>query len=184
ISGPAAGVAISGSNASRVLQVDPSVTASISGLTISGGNSASNGGGLANFGTTTLNNSTVSGNAATNYSYGGGVYNGGTLTMTNCTVSGNSPNGDGGRGASRAFGTHAPTLTMTNCAVSGNSASYGGGLLATGTATLTNTIVAGQTTGNDVYAPSLSGTNNLVGIGYAGSLTNGVNGNLVGVSNP
>src|SRR5262249_1870604 len=68
--------------------------------------------------------------------------------------------------------------------VSGNSASYGGGLLATGPAMLTNTIVAGQTAGNDVYAPSLSGTNNLIGTGYAGSLTNGANGNLVGVSNP
>src|SRR6516164_4058795 len=37
IIGPAAGVTVSGNNASRVFQVDNLVTASISGLTISGG---------------------------------------------------------------------------------------------------------------------------------------------------
>ena len=63
ITGPKAGVTVSGNNASRVFQVDPNVTASISGLTISGGSAAS-GGGLANYGTTTLTNCTVSGNSA------------------------------------------------------------------------------------------------------------------------
>ena len=37
IQGPAAGVTVSGNNASRVFQVDSGVTASISGLTITGG---------------------------------------------------------------------------------------------------------------------------------------------------
>ena len=81
------GVTISGNNASRVFKVDSGVTASISGLTITGG-SASNGGGLANYGgNLTLTNCTLSGNSA---SYGGGVAStgGGTLTLTNCTVSG------------------------------------------------------------------------------------------------
>ena len=40
ITGPQAGVTVSGGGLSRVFQVDPGVTASISGLTISGGNSA------------------------------------------------------------------------------------------------------------------------------------------------
>jgi hypothetical protein len=59
-------VTVSGNNASRVFQVDSLVTASISGLTISGGNVGFyyNGGGLYNFGTTTLTNCTVSGNSA------------------------------------------------------------------------------------------------------------------------
>jgi hypothetical protein len=181
ITGPTAGVTISGNNASRVLLVDANVTESISGLTISGGNSGSypQGGGLANFGTTTLNNCTVSGNSAQSFSHGGGLYNGGTLTMVNCTVSGNS----GGGVASGTFGNSAPTLAMTNCTLSANSGYFGRGLLATGTATLTNVIVAGNS-GNDIYAPSASGTNNLIGIGFAGPLTNGVNGNLVGVTNP
>ena len=106
--------------------------------------------------------------------------------MTNCTVSGNSTNGYGGGVSSGTFYNGAPTLALTDCTISANSAGYGGGLLATGTTTLTNTIVAGKNVstlpnaGNDIYATSLSGTNNLIGAGYAGGLVNGVNGNLVG----
>ena len=69
-------------------------TASISGMTISGG-SAFNGGGLANYGTTTLTNCTVSGSYAANR--GGGLYNlNGTINLTNCTLSGNSDARSGG----------------------------------------------------------------------------------------
>ena len=45
IAGPAAGVTVSGGGLSRVFQVDGGVTASISGLTITGGGVYSNGGG-------------------------------------------------------------------------------------------------------------------------------------------
>ena len=122
ITGPAAGVTVSGGGASRVFQVDAGVTASISGLTITGGNDHRQGGGLDNFGTTTLTNCTVSGNSAydggglyqrrhahadqlhrqrqlrhatprTSPTGAGGLYNGGTLTLTNCTVSGNTASG-------------------------------------------------------------------------------------------
>ena len=66
ITGPKAGVTVSGGGLSRVFQVDGGVTASISGLTITGGNAGN----------------------------GGGLYNdGGTATLTNCTVSGNSASG-------------------------------------------------------------------------------------------
>jgi fibronectin-binding autotransporter adhesin len=64
ITGPAAGVTISGGGTSRVFQVDPGVTASISGLTISGGSWAGPGGGMANYGTATLTDCTVSGNSS------------------------------------------------------------------------------------------------------------------------
>ncbi len=89
ITGPKAGVTVSGGGLSRVFQVDGGVTATISGLTITGG-SAATGGGLENLaGTATLTNCTVSGNTASTES-GGGLYNfSGTLTLTNCTVSGN-----------------------------------------------------------------------------------------------
>ena len=43
IVGPAAGVTVNGNNASRVFQIDPNVTASISGLTITGGKAGSAG---------------------------------------------------------------------------------------------------------------------------------------------
>src|SRR5262245_25611480 len=58
ITGPNQGVTVSGGGLSRVFQVDGGVTASISGLTISGGNTATSGGGVANYGTTTLTDCT------------------------------------------------------------------------------------------------------------------------------
>ena len=121
ITGPAAGVTVNAGGHSRVFQVDASVTASISGLTITGGNAgnAGDGGGVLNDGALTLTNCTVKGNSAYNggglanygtadadqlhrqrqlrrygngngYGNGGGVANDGTATLTNCTVSGNS----------------------------------------------------------------------------------------------
>ena len=123
ITGPAAGVTVSGGGLSRVFQVDKGVTASISGLTITGGKTTGSGGGLDNNGgTTTLTDCTVSGNSAINS--GGGLYNdGGTTTLTDCTVSGNSAGYLGGG----LFDNSNGTTTLTNCTVSGNSASYGGG---------------------------------------------------------
>src|SRR5262249_30189037 len=100
-------------------QVDAGVTAFLSGLTITGG-SADNGAGLANHGTLTLTDCTVSGNSASNS--GGGLYNlNGTLTLTNCTISGNSAGTDSGGLWNNG------TATLTNCTVSGNSAGTDGG---------------------------------------------------------
>jgi hypothetical protein len=143
ISGPAVGVTVSGGGLSRVFQVDSGVTASVSGMTITGGNAPyANGGGLANFGTLTLTNCTISGNSAGSSSpffpAGGGVWNRGTLALTNCTVSGNSAVLGGGL-------SNTGTATLTNCTVSGNSAYLGGGLEnSRGTATLTNCTVSGN----------------------------------------
>ena len=110
ITGPAAGVTVSGGGTSRVFQVDTGVTASISGLTITGGN-ANNGGGLANYGgMVTLTDCTVSDNSASNN--GGGVYlnNGGTATLTDCTVTGNSSSSNGGGLANDGSTHHADRL--------------------------------------------------------------------------
>ena len=167
ITGPAAGVTVSGNNASRVFLVDASVTASISGLTISGGNGGSylnKGGGLSNSGTTTLTNCTVSGNSAV---IGAGLANGGiynqvaTATLTNCTVSGNSGLGLDADGA---------PVMLTNTIVAGNA---GGDIFAG---------VVGDT-GPD--APSLSGTEqpDRHGAPRRGQ-SNGINGNLIGVTDP
>jgi fibronectin-binding autotransporter adhesin len=162
ITGPAGGVTVSGGGLSRVFQVDPNVTASISGLTITGGTTGSYGGGLYNLGTTSLTNCTVSGNYA-GYGYGGGGLDTGSSSF---------PEG---------------TTSLTNCTVSGNSASFnGGGVLAGyGTTTLTNTIVAGNSASvqGDVSG-TVSGSFNLIGTGGSGGLSNGVDGNIVGVANP
>jgi CSLREA domain-containing protein len=177
-------------------------TATLTDCTISG-NSATNGGGVSNEGTATLTNCTVSGNTATN---GGGMFNEGLATLNNCTVSGNSANVGGGM-----FNNAYATATLTNCTVSGNTATNGGGVWVSyyGTATLTNctvsgntaangggvfndraattltnTIVAGQTSGGDVNgALAAASANNLIGNGTGSfGITNGTNGNLVGTT--
>jgi predicted outer membrane repeat protein len=154
IIGPNKGVTVDGGGLSRVFQVDSLVTASISGLSITGGNAGYDGygGGLRNNGTLTLSNCTVSGNSATN---GGGLYNRGTATLTNCTVSGNSATRSGGGYGGFGGGVFSyGTATLSNCTVSGNSATNGGGGLYTnGTARLTNCAVSGNsaTTGGGLY---------------------------------
>ena len=89
-------VTISGNNANQVVQVEANVTASLSGLTIAGGSTTGNGGGLANYGTITLTGCTVSGNSSGNL--GGGLSNGGsgTATLTDTIVTGNSAYKGGG----------------------------------------------------------------------------------------
>jgi hypothetical protein len=177
IDGPRADLlSVSGNNASRVFQIDAGVTASISGLTITGGDAAS-GGGLSNQGTATLTDCTLSGNSASGLiGLGGGLINdGGTaiLTLTNCTVSGNSA-GSGGGGLDNQG-----TATLTDCTVSGNAAEglgVGGGLENDGTAALTNTIVAGNTTSpngggsaSDIQGlAGVSGSYDLIGTGGSG----------------
>ena len=79
---------VSGGGLSRVFQVDADVTASISGLTITGGDHREWRRPVQRWGTATLTDCTVSGNSAAN---GGGLYSlGGTTTLTDCTISGNS----------------------------------------------------------------------------------------------
>ena len=173
ISGPGASkLAISGNNAVGVFAVASGVTVSISGVTIENGN-ASYGGGIFNMGTTTLTNSTVSGNVATilgggidnigmmtvtnstfsgNSAYiGGGICNPnpGTMTVTSSTISGNSANQQGGGIYNSYDMTNPPpgTMTVTNTTFSGNSASQGGGIFNySGTMTVTNTTISGNVT--------------------------------------
>ncbi|MBI1324764.1 DUF4214 domain-containing protein [bacterium] len=188
ITGPAAGLTISGGGLSRVFHVDSNVTASISGLTISGGNTSVSGGGVYNQGTLTLTDCTVSGNTASGV--GGGVWNSGgsRATLTNCTVVGNTAGRYGGAIADSG------QATLTNCTVSGNTAGRGGGGLSTSFSptsstgmTLTNTIVAGNITTNtrpnaesDVRGYPLSGGYNIIGIATVGYKTGWTTTDLTG----
>jgi hypothetical protein len=163
------------------------------------------GGGIFNSNTLVVKNSTISGNTA---GLGSGIYNQttGTLTVQNSTISGNRANATGGG----IF--NAGTLTMQSSTVTQNHTYDGGGsntpntgggiffqnnLVANGTTTLHNTIVAdnykgsGTTLENDIDLAAVSsgtavvtGTNNLVGTGGSAGLINGVDGNQVGVENP
>ena len=134
-------VTVSGGGSSSnfsVFTVSAGVTgAAIANLTITNGYSSTFGGGIYNLGILlTVTNSTFSGNSAAN---GGGIANVGMLVVTNCTFSGNSsPNGDGGgilngatlmvtnstfSGNSAAHGAgilNGGTLALANSIVSGN----------------------------------------------------------------
>ena len=98
----------------------------------------SDGGGIANAGTLTIDGSTISGNAVldTNPSSlgdGGGIENGGTLSINDSTISSNST--DGGLGG--GIDNNAGTVMLTDSTVAGNSAGSGGGISNDPNATLT-----------------------------------------------
>jgi CSLREA domain-containing protein len=120
IQGPGAStLAVSGDNKVRVFNITSGHTVTISGLTITQGK--------------------VAGGS------GGGIRNSGTLTISDSTLSGNSAGGDGG-----GIYTSIGGLTVTSSTLSGNSATgEGGGIANSGTLRLANSIVAGNTAGDD-----------------------------------
>ncbi len=96
----APGQTISGGGISGVITVASGVTATITGsasqpLTITGGNTATNGGGIDNSGTLTLTNVILQGNTGAN---GGGLANeaGASFTLTDSSVYGNTATTSGG----------------------------------------------------------------------------------------
>ena len=113
----------------------------IIGLYAYGGGIAVNAGGQA-----TLINSTVSGNSAY---YGGGIYNGGFLTLINTTLANNSAEYGGGLYNTIPLCGCGGVASLINSTVSGNYAvEDGGGIYhADGMLNLTNTIVAGNSSG-------------------------------------
>ena len=124
------------------------------------------GGGIYNTGTLTSTNDTIDNNSAVagNYgyfSYGGGIYNAGKLTSTNDTIDNNSAFLGGG-----IDNYTSSALTSTNDTLYQNSASYGGGVWNDATTwNSLNTIVAGSTTGGDVYTskPTINSRATLIG---------------------
>ena len=90
ITGPRAGVTIKGNYttpgvANSVFEIEPGATATLSGLTITGGNNPIFGGGVDDYGTATLIDCTISGNPGG----GGFVNNFGSATLIDCTISDN-----------------------------------------------------------------------------------------------
>jgi len=188
-------ITVSGNNLSRVFNINSGKTATIIGLTMSGG-AATGGAAIINDGALTIVNSTLSGNAAT--ADGGAISTtatGTNLTLINTTISGNTAAGSGG-GLIALGGTVSiinTTITNNKADSDNNALGDGGGIrVQAGTVTLKNTIVAGNFNedGASDAADDISGTVdaassfNLIGTGGAGGLTNGVNNNQVGVANP
>ncbi len=172
IVGPGANtLTVSGNDASRILDATADLT--VSGLTLSGGNSGANYGGAirSTSGNLTIQNSTISGN--TTSGTGGGIYKkNGTLDVERSTLSGNNADilgaglrayqvaavivrdstiagstGTGGQGMSIRQTT---TQTIEGTTISGNS---GGGIFGfqTGDIPLTSTVVANNGT-DDILA--------------------------------
>jgi hypothetical protein len=149
ITGPAAGVTITGNNASGDFHIDAGATATLSNVTLTGGTGYQapgspepRGGGLYNAGSLTLSNVSVIGNSA---GEGGGIYNqAGSITAAGVTVSNNSAAADTG-GIDNVGGT----LSLKNATVSNNSAySLGGGISnENGTATVLASTLSGNTSG-------------------------------------
>jgi hypothetical protein len=143
IQGPGSAVGtISGGNAVGVILVDGGVTASVSNLTISGGNASSGGGGIENNGSLTLSGSTVSDN--TGSIRGGGIWNTGTMGITTSTIAGNTAanNANGGGIANGGL------LTLTDSTVADNTAAtFGGGLASSGVTVVEDSTLSANSAG-------------------------------------
>lgn len=164
ITGPGANLlTVSGNDSVRVFAISPGVTASISGMKVTQGNSSTGafpgfGGGIYNSTRDTLNviNCTISNNVADSDNTGGGTgggglysTSGGVLTVTNSTITGNSVGGNAaaGGGGITSYGS----ATINNSTISGNSSGVNGGgiLKGNGTVTLTNSTVVNNTAARD-----------------------------------
>ncbi|MGW0595454.1 hypothetical protein [Streptosporangium sp. NPDC002607] len=122
-----------GANLFRILAVNKGGRLTLKGVTVTGGDTPGDGGGITNEGTLRLERSTVAGNQAGGD--GGGISNeGGTVTLVDSRILVNvvtnpnpSPNaeeaGDGGGLSNNAAGT----LTLLKTTVWGNTADEGGG---------------------------------------------------------
>jgi hypothetical protein len=162
-------------NPTRVFQIDSLVTASISGVTITGGMTGGYGGGLYNLGTATLTNCTVSGNSA---GTGGGIFNNSTLALTDTTVEGNTSGSFGG-----GISTFGPT-TITGGSINQNSASFAGGAMDIFTSaamvTISGTAIQSNTAGgngggiNNNFGPTLSLTSCSISGNTAGNYGGGI----------
>ncbi|MBI3785778.1 MAG: hypothetical protein HY270_20485 [Deltaproteobacteria bacterium] len=160
-------------------------TVTITNSTLTHNGSSHSGGGIgAGSGSITIINSTLAGNFC---SEGGGAIQvgRGDVTVVNSTLAGNSAGGGGGI---YIYG-YAPNLvTLINSTLAGNRDSYnlGGGIHNEGHLTLVNTLIAGTSPGghcqNTASGTTTDGGHNLIeDAANACGITNGVNGNIVGI---
>src|SRR5262245_37102117 len=145
IEGPGAELmAVSGTNTSRVFEIDTGIAAVLDGLTITRGQ-AENGGGIYNAGTLIVSHCTLSTNQAVGSegddARGGGIYNvfPAVLTVTHSLFSDNGavggaggPGVHGGEGAGGGIYNLDATLTVSNSTFAGNQAVGGAGGLGAG----------------------------------------------------
>ena len=147
----APGIVVSGTNVSRVFQVEPSAVVAMSDLVVAEGAGAPQGGGILNLGSLTLDRVVVRDNAETsagpaNFAFGGGgIYNGegATLNLTDSTVADNTSLNQPAGGI---YGFLGSTINITRSTVSGNVAAVdvAGGLRSLGDANIVNSTFSGN----------------------------------------
>ncbi len=175
IDGSGQTVVISGNNTVRVFYVEDAGNLTLDTITVQNGKAggAGDGGGVENYGTLRVINSTFSGNSASHD--GGGIYSfGDAVTVTNSTFSGNSAARDCG-----GIGTwYLGTVTVTNSTLSGNSSTrLGGGICNNGTLTVTNSTLSGNSapSGGGIYSDStVTVTNSTLSGNSASSIGGGI----------
>ncbi len=149
------------------------MTATITGLSITGGLSSGFGGGLyvEHQGTLTVTDCTISGNSA---KYGGGLLvNDGTASLYNCTLTGNTVSGK-----AAAIDNYGGSVLIEECTVTGNSARLGGGGVFAGlnhaqspTTTIIGTTIVNNSATSGVGGLYNQGTVSLVDTIVAGNST-------------
>jgi len=128
---------IDGASADRIFDVQDGAQATLSGVTVQHGSTAS-GGGVNVSGALTVNASRITANTATGV--GGGIFVGGTLTVTRSRIDGNQANGGGG-----IYVSFLPT-TILESEISGNSVTGGGGgIYSSGSLAVVNSTLSGNT---------------------------------------
>jgi hypothetical protein len=137
-------------NRMQIFSIGSNITVTLSGMTISGGLSASAGGGIQTSSInchTTLIGCHVTGNYA--LSSGGGIRNNNPMTIIDSTISNNGTDGTGGG----IYNTG--ELTITNSTISGNSGvgiyHFSGNVLITSSTITNNGVAAANSEGNGIY---------------------------------
>jgi Big-like domain-containing protein len=160
------------SGSARVLLINGPANVTLSDLTITGGTTSADGGGIDNLATLTVSRTTVRGNAAPG-GYGGGIANGASLTLTHSTVSGNTASA--GSGAV----DNLSTLVVRDSTLFGNTvtAGYGGAVYnGGGTASFTNSTIVNNSSSLDGGGIYNGATMSLAGTIVAGNLGSGAPG--------
>ena len=169
-------ITISGGDSVGVFRVNSGITFTVNNLTIANGFAF--GGGIENYGTTTVINCTLSGNrgrspfSECSFCGAGGILYGtgqnpGTTTVTNSTFTGNSGAAGGGIGSEGLAQLQgASLLTVTNSTFTGNIGAIGGGI-GISSSKATTTVTNSTFTGNNAVGGGVGG-----GIGgFGASLT-------------
>ncbi|MEI7557080.1 Ig-like domain repeat protein [Candidatus Chlorohelix sp.] len=170
-------VIISGNNQYQIFYVNAEKSLSLTNLNLTGGYAEESGGAIHNYGTVTINNSSLYSNSA--QTWGGAIHNdGGTVTISNSSLYSNSTQVWGG--AITNWGTftvsnsslynntsneggaidNGGTVTISNSSLYSNSATQNGGAIFnnTGTAMVTNTTFLNNSSGE---GGAIYGTGNL-----------------------